>query len=118
MLFTCALCGAHPLERVGEMKSQKIQKGGFSDSVDKKGGWVKRVEQGWGLDPTPNIGEKWELAEKDATHRCSTQFYRRAVCSSNTSQNMLISAQYHVHFIPFIEHCVLTKFWLKANSWY
>ena len=39
------------------MKSQKIQKGGLFDAVDKKGVLVKRVEQGWSLDHTPNIEE-------------------------------------------------------------
>ena len=44
-----SLCGAHALERVGEMKSQKIQKGGLSDSVDENDVLVKSVEQGWGF---------------------------------------------------------------------
>ena len=39
------LCGAHALERVGEMKSQKIQKGwGFFYSEDKNIFLVKGVE--------------------------------------------------------------------------
>ena len=33
----------------GEMKSQKIQTGGLSVSVDEKGVLVKSVEQGWGF---------------------------------------------------------------------
>ena len=43
------LCGAQALERVEEMKSQKILKGGLFDSVDEKGILVKSVEQGWGF---------------------------------------------------------------------
>ena len=46
---TSTLCGAHALERMGEMKSQKIQKGGLFDSVEEKGVLVKNVEQGWGF---------------------------------------------------------------------
>ena len=44
-----ALCGAQALERVGEMNSQKIQKGGLFDSADEKGVLVKSMEQGWGF---------------------------------------------------------------------
>ena len=43
------LCGAQALERVGEMKSQKIKKGWLFDSVDEKGVLVKSVEQRWGF---------------------------------------------------------------------
>ena len=42
-----SLCGAHALERLGEMKSQKIKKGGLFDSVNEKGVLVKSKEQGW-----------------------------------------------------------------------
>ena len=54
------LCGAHALERVGEMKSQKIQKGGLFDSADENGVLVKSVEQD-SIDHTLNIEEKNEL---------------------------------------------------------
>ena len=47
-----SLCGTHALERVGKIKSQTIQKGGFFDSEDEKVVLVKRVEQGWDLDHT------------------------------------------------------------------
>ena len=56
-----ALCGAHAVERVGEMKSQKIQKGGLFDSVDEKGVWLKAWSKGRVLDHTPNIEKKKEL---------------------------------------------------------
>ena len=46
---TYPLCGARALERVGKMKSQKIQKGGLFDSVDEKGVLVKSMEPGWGF---------------------------------------------------------------------
>ena len=49
LMFTVWSTGAHTLERVGEMKSQKICKGGLFDSVDEKGVLVKRVEQEWGF---------------------------------------------------------------------
>ena len=59
-LFT--LCGTHALERVGEMISQKMQKGWLFDSVDEKGVLVKSVEQGWCFRSygTPNIEKKRE----------------------------------------------------------
>ena len=37
------LSGGHALERVGEMKSQKIQKGGLFDSVDEEGVFGKKA---------------------------------------------------------------------------
>ena len=57
-ITTFSLCGAHPLERVGEMKSQKIQKGELFDSVDEKVVMVKTVEQGWGISYFTHGGEK------------------------------------------------------------
>ena len=36
------LCGTHALERVGKIKSQTIQKGGFFDSEDEKGVFGKK----------------------------------------------------------------------------
>ena len=65
-----------PFRKGGGNEITKNQKGGLSDSVAKKGVWVKRVEQGWGLDPTPNTGEKWELAEKDTTHNVPHNFIK------------------------------------------
>ena len=44
---TIRLCGAHTLVRVGEMKSQKIQKSALFDSVDENGVLAKCVEHGW-----------------------------------------------------------------------
>ena len=56
---TITLCGAHALDRVGEMKSQKIQKGGIFVSVDEKGVLVKSVEQGWDFNSySKHWGEK------------------------------------------------------------
>ena len=55
------MCGAHVLERKGEMKSQKIRKSGLFDAVDKRGVLVEKVEQEWSLDHTPNVEEKYEL---------------------------------------------------------
>ena len=107
---TFSLCGAHALERVGEMKSQKIQKGGLFDSADEKDVLVKSLEQGWVLDHTPNIGGKKELTIHCALHNVLT------VCKSNnilglTSQNVLILVS-GISYSISSSTCVLTKFWL------
>ena len=72
------------------MKSQKIQMGLLFDSVDEKGVLVKSVEQGWGLDRTPNIEEKKELM---IPHNVLS------VCISNAT------------FRPYITKCAYFSLW-------
>ena len=101
---------AHTLERVGEMKSQKIQKFGLFDSVDEKGVLVKSMEQGWGFRSyTPNIEEKKEFIY----HTMFLLFAKAMQHLGLTSQNVLISVS-AISYSSFILLCsdkILTWSW-------
>ena len=85
-LLSQLLCGAHALKRVEEIKSHKIQRGGFCDSLDIKGVLVKSMAQGWGFSSKRNL-------------RYHTRFLQFAKGFSNAT------------FMPNITKCAYLGLW-------
>ena len=103
------LCGAHALERVREMKSQKTQKGGLFDSVDEKGVLVKSVEQGWGF---RSYSKHWGGKGTYDTTQCSY-----TVCKSNATFRPNITKCAHFSLWHFIQYFI-SLHTDKILTWY